>query len=84
MVKCELCSKEMTSKKTTSCVDGKIMIGGIEYDPVPYEDDEGRRCHDCNIAPGGIHHPGCDWEKCPKCGMQLISCDCMGDDAETC
>lgn len=34
------------------------------------------RCHDCGIAPGGFHHPGCDIEICPRCKGQLISCDC--------
>lgn len=36
----------------------------------------GTRCHDCGVVDGGIHHPGCDAEECPKCGGQIISCDC--------
>lgn len=36
-----------------------------------------RRCRDCNVAPGGFHHPGCDKERCPKCGGQLIGCGCL-------
>lgn len=33
-------------------------------------------CHDCGAKPGENHKPGCDWERCPFCYGQLISCDC--------
>ncbi|MDQ3322838.1 MAG: hypothetical protein M3525_10495 [Acidobacteriota bacterium] len=47
---------------------------------VLYQDE--RRCHDCNIAPEGFHHPGCDMERCPNCRGQLISCGCLDDEQE--
>jgi hypothetical protein len=28
------------------------------------------------VVTGGYHHPGCDMEICPRCGNQLITCDC--------
>ena len=34
------------------------------------------RCHECGARPGHYHHVGCDAERCPVCGGQLISCDC--------
>jgi len=34
------------------------------------------RCHDCNAKEGQYHELGCDMERCPFCGGQLISCDC--------
>lgn len=34
-------------------------------------------CHDCTCQVGEHHVPGCDMERCPKCGMQLISCGCF-------
>ena len=34
------------------------------------------KCHDCAVPEGQIHQQGCDMERCPFCGGQLISCDC--------
>lgn len=44
-------------------------------------------CHDCSAEVGKEHMLGCDTERCPRCGMQLISCVCFtkyteGGDAE--
>jgi len=33
-------------------------------------------CHDCNVEEGQLHVFGCDMERCPFCGKQLISCGC--------
>lgn len=50
---------------------------GDEYSGWP--NDEDRECHDCGTPPGGIHHPGCDAERCKECDRQMI-----GDHAEDC
>lgn len=82
MAMCWHCKKNMSSAKTTSCdasrnvefADGEVMPA------IPYHlefSDMPSRCHDCNVAVGGYHHPGCDMEECPRCGGQLISCGCL-------
>jgi hypothetical protein len=38
-------------------------------------------CRDCACARGELHVPGCDAERCPKCGGQLISCECPESNA---
>lgn len=37
-------------------------------------DDWGEICHDCNAGQGTPHHAGCDGERCPECGGQMIGC----------
>ena len=42
-----------------------------------YEDgDANTRCTDCGAKFGHYHHDGCDCERCPVCGEQLLSCEC--------
>ena len=38
------------------------------------DDWGGPICHDCNAGTGQIHHAGCDVERCPECGSQMLMC----------
>lgn len=84
MAICECCNKEMLTAK--SCTFSKIGYrNGKSYNRIRYGEEEGwvnppsKRCGDCGVQPGGIHHDGCDLEICPKCENQLLSCDCGFD-----
>ena len=74
MASCDSCKQEMSDG--ISCKVEDIDINGVKYKQVPNGEYE---CHDCKTPPNGFHHPGCDAERCPKCGGQIISCDCLDD-----
>jgi hypothetical protein len=64
-------------------------IGGRVYRRIPYgEETDGpfpEPCHDCGVLHGQLHvELCCDMEECPRCGGQVIGCDCPYDgDEET-
>jgi hypothetical protein len=79
MVHCPDCKKEMLSPSgATGCNHPYVTIKGKSYKRDTIQFDYNRVCHDCGIINirGNLHHFGCDVEACPKCGGQLISCDC--------
>ena len=61
---------------TTATIDGhtytRIRYGEEQRD---YGADRGA-CRDCGVVKYQYHVPHCDVERCPKCGGQMISCDC--------
>lgn len=85
MAICRWCNQEM--RDSVSCIGktedlpGNTVVefpDGSTLPSIPYHGDE--PCHDCKTPSGGYHHPGCDSEKCPKCGGQLISCGCLDEE----
>lgn len=70
MAICGCCNREMN--EADSCTDIDVTVIPTELPP----GEDIRRCPDCNVAPGGTHHPGCDVERCGVCGRQAIGCGC--------
>lgn len=69
---CGSCMQEM--KPGVSCTLEKYR--DKKNPRVPYDRGEEGNCRDCGAPNGGLHHPGCDMERCADCGGQSISCDC--------
>ncbi len=81
MSRCDDCGQEM--KEAVTCTHNAIIICGdtvYKRDTYHFEEMDGR-CHDCGIVHGGIHHSGCDVERCPMCKGQFISCGCEDEDS---
>lgn len=58
----------------------EISIDATVYNRIPFgaeqEYDGDDACVDCGVQRGEFHLPKCDQEMCPRCGTQLLSCDC--------
>ena len=51
----------------------RIPVGG------PGDWFEKGNCTDCGAPQNSYHHEGCDCERCPVCGCQMLSCDCWSE-----
>lgn len=70
--RCNECGRLMSPGD--GCTAKTILINGRRWNRIQVFAED--ICHDCNAARGALHHPGCDMERCPACGGQLIGCDC--------
>lgn len=89
---CQDCGKPMDTG--VGCTLKELNRKKMVYGRIPYGEEKRMHeglapeyvkgmfdtpCHDCNVTKGQYHHLGCDMEECPRCGGQLISCDCPFD-----
>lgn len=64
--------------RTMTQVLPRIRVGAFNdfFTASQYKEMGRETCPDCGAAIGGYHHSGCDNERCPRCGLQFIGCDC--------
>lgn len=81
MATCDLCKQDMLKAK--ACKGDRMVRfpDGARLAVIPHDPDADGPCGDCGVAPGGVHHSGCDMERCPRCQGQLISCACFEAEA---
>jgi hypothetical protein len=73
MATCPDCKRE--KRLAPSCVtDFAVVVGEKTFERIRHPASAADRCDDCGVKPGGVHHFGCDMERCPSCGGQLIMC----------
>lgn len=76
MAICKDCGQEMRDADTCTFTHLIDKNENIYKRYTEHFSEPNGRCGDCGIKHGGVHHYGCDVERCPKCGLQLISCGC--------
>lgn len=74
---CDACGREMSG---TRCSIAVRIIGVRPFVRRPYEKlyaFMADNCNDCNAPLGGMHHPGCDQDRCPvdDCHSQAAFCE---------
>jgi len=80
---CKDCGQHMFEAEGCNSAYALLAVKRIKYgDEYRHVDPEQNKlhgydkpCHDCGAKIGHYHHAGCDEEKCPICGFQIITCD---------
>lgn len=82
MAMCDDCGQEVMT--AVSCTVDSLIIQNERFERHRVSGRTGpdRRCGDCGAKARGFHHLGCDLERCPRCGWQLLSCGCRWTDED--
>lgn len=77
---CKYCGQVMTGGPACALEEYDDFADGVARRRIPNAGPG--RCHDCNTPAEGLHHPGCDSERCPACHGQAIGCGCTDDEED--
>lgn len=61
---------------TTYTLNGR-QVARVAYARDGVECLVNQPCFDCAVLPGQLHVPGCELERCPVCGGQVVNCGCL-------
>lgn len=81
-MECILCGQKIGS---SGCLFKILEYKGRKYKRIKFGEsvrfpiNGHKKCPDCQVEVGQYHHFGCDWEECPRCGGQLLTCKCKFD-----
>lgn len=67
------------SQEETHYSDASGSYPRVPYGAETFRDPSEAReqpCRHCQTIYGKLHEPACDFEECPKCRWQAMSCDC--------
>ncbi|WP_149867095.1 hypothetical protein [Solirubrum puertoriconensis] len=79
----------MDRKHPSSIIEAQFLNGykieSKEFNRIPFGEEEifisgalipKDTCGDCGVKEGMYHTFRCDQEQCPKCGWQVLTCEC--------
>ena len=77
---CSFCAQ--VKSKSEGCPGKYIVVNGKAYERKKFTEEEAanynnKRCPECNCKPQRYHHAYCEQEKCPVCGLTLVTCKCI-------
>jgi len=79
---CAFCFHDIDLRHIVSCENNRYVHfkDGSNIPSIPFYPRDilfTKRCPDCNVRIGGYHHPGCEYEVCPKCSGYIVECGCL-------
>ena len=77
---CTYCEQDMSLRISCSLPVYDDFVDGVTRERIAFTDGyRNSNCGDCGTPRGGFHHPGCYFERCPRCYGLASKCFCAVD-----